>query len=76
MKWLTVPGDVTSAVIAGLQHEAMTSLQYAISAELMTPSLNRIVSSGMSKRKYCAFNINKRQFHLFIFYSCFSLLYL
>jgi len=61
MNWLTVPGDVTSAVVAGLRHEAMTSLQYAVSAEMMTSPLNRTISSGMSQRSYCAFDVNKRQ---------------
>jgi len=60
MNWLSVPGNVTSAVIAGLQHETMTSLQYAVSAEVMTPSLGRVVSSGMSQPSNCIFNINDR----------------
>jgi len=61
MNWLTVSGDVTTAVVAGLRHEAMTSLQYAVSAEVMTSSFNQTISSGMSQRNYCAFDINKRQ---------------
>ena len=61
MNWSAVPGDVTSAVVGGLQHEAMTSLQYAVSAELMTSSLNRTMSSGISQWNYCAFDVNKRQ---------------
>jgi len=64
MEWLSAPGNATSAVIAGLQPEAMTSIQYAVSAELMTLSpLDRVVSSGMSQRRDCAFNINNREFY-------------
>jgi len=61
MHWLTVSGSVTSAVIEHLQHDvAVTSLQYAVSAEVMTSPLDRVVSSGMSQRRYCAFNMSQR----------------
>jgi len=64
MRWLSVPGNVTSAVIEHLQHDAATSLQYAVSAEVMTSPLSRLVSSGMSPPHHCAFSVSQRQFPL------------
>jgi len=63
MEWMSVPGNVTSSVIPGLwpQQEVLTSLEYAVSAELMTSSLDhRVVSSGMSRPSRCVFSTDHR----------------